>query len=91
MLTLDQVDVTELLDLDNVRTCECTRSFGRDKCVNEAAWLYLMRCCGAQSFVCEQHHIKHLTSSQKGYYCVKCHRVCTSTFISELVLKTVRI
>lgn len=86
--TLDQVEVTELPDTDNIRTCECKSADAR-RCSNEAAWLYLMKCCGSQSFVCQEHHVMHLTNMTKRYYCVKCRQ--RDLFLAELVLKMVRL
>lgn len=80
-------------DTGSAKRCQC-RSYNPairklEKCHHPAAWVYTMKCCGRETFVCEQHRQGHARSPNARYRCTYC-RLMVMQF-ALLVSRVVRL
>lgn len=91
--TLEDLDVSALPDADSVKLCECRSDDGiggLQPCPRQASWLYTMKCCGSQTFVCEQHHKMHIAKPTDKWRCNKCFTLAMK-HISEIIGRMIRL
>jgi hypothetical protein len=74
--------INEVLDIgEDERLCDSTRVDNRvrpfrviSQCSKPAEWIYVMKCCGAQSLACDPCHEQHLQPPLNLRYCAHCSR-----------------